>query len=350
MHGGGHFAHALTRLRNPLCRLPRAEPEDLAQRFREALRVGGQRSGKLGRSFRLGNQKCFATNLRPLKTGQRQLDQRRADFLRVLQGGLPGLLHRRLKFDIVKSRHAQTEITRKPLCHNGFPLIAACMRPACVVICAPVIDQSKVFDARTENAHVIKTPRQWHHSARADAPIRRLEAIDAAVRSRYAHGAECVTAQGRRAKSSRHRRAGAAGRAARGEACAQRIFATAEPGVVVGGAERRFMHVEFAEDHRAAGLECTDDEGVAGGDVVAIVFSAAGGGHTGNVDIVFDRNRNAIEQAERCALCTARIRGLRSGEGRISHHVKVGAQARVVALDSCEIVGDGLARRNGFRS
>ena len=101
--------------------------------------------------------------------------------------------------------------------------------------------------------------------------------------------------------------AGAAGSAFRyGRRCAsldaatvaERVARGAVGRILAGRAERELMEVALTDDHGAGSPEPPDHRGVGAGDLIGADAGRRGGGHTRDVDEVFERDRDAVERAD----------------------------------------------------
>jgi hypothetical protein len=116
------------------------------------------------------------------------------------------------------------------------------------------------------------------------------------------------------------------------------------PGVVHGPEEafvgratvREFLKVEFAEDDGSSGFESADDFGVIGGNAVLIDAIGGGGANSGRVDVVFDRDGNAVERTAPFAAMQLSFHLPRAGQGLLPTNGNEFIHRSVVTLDPLE--------------
>lgn len=102
--------------------------------------------------------------------------------------------------------------------------------------------------------------------------------------------------------------------------------------------ERAFVERGLAEDYRAGRAQARHRGGI-GRDRAAPAGQTGASGEAGDVEVVLDRNRKAVEPADRATLATPR--GARRGGGRCARvELDVGVEARILAFDRGAMDGE----------
>ena len=158
--------------------------------------------------------------------------------------------------------------------------------------------QAQIGSAARHRAALVEAGRERHHAVAGDAPVGRLEAADAAERSRLADRAAGVRSGRRRHEAGGDGRRGSARGSARHAAWIPGIGDRAEPARFVGRTHCELVHVGLAQHHRAGGLEALDDGRVVGRDELAEHPRAACGGDAFGAEDVLVRERHAAQIAE----------------------------------------------------
>ncbi len=171
-----------------------------------------------------------------------------------------------------------------------------------------------VFDGAGDGAAVIERGAAGDDAADGDEADGGFEADDSAPGGWDADAAAGVGAECAEGEVGRDGCAGAGGGAAADAVERPGIAGGAEVGDVAGAADGELVEVELADDDGSGEFEAADDVGVFGGDAVAEHGAGSGGAGAGGVDVVFERDGNAVEWAAEFAgfLFGVEFRGLRS--------------------------------------
>ena len=183
-------------------------------------------------------------------------------------------------------------------------------------------------------------------SQRADAEGR-LVAIDAAAMGGLPDRAADVAADLETCQASRESCCGDAGRPAR---CTIEI-----PGIVrspVNGIERLMIgnetwNVGLTHQDRARREQAFDRNGIALGDIVGEFKRAPGAGHAGNIESFLDRDRDAVQRTDACALGKCFIAGTRGFESAIPVHIDHGVERGIISFDASAVEPKHFNGRNG---
>jgi hypothetical protein len=205
-----------------------------------------------------------------------------------------------------------------------------------------------VIHGEREQRDAVERAAGGHDARGRNQPEARLEADDVAQPRRHAAGAGGVAAERERHQAGRHRDRRARARAARDERRIEQVARDAVGRAHADEAGRELVEVGLADDDGAGRSQARD----AGGVLVRLVGkrrAGGGGGQASDVDIVLDRERDAVEWAVAGALRRQRLRfgdGLRFLAQRDEHGgVAVGADACVGARDG----GFGAGRARTMR-
>ena len=172
-----------------------------------------------------------------------------------------------------------------------------------------------------------------------DALAARLEAGDAAERSRDAGRAAGVAADGDLAHAVGGRHRAARGRAARRALAIRRIARRAEMRIGADAGKGKFRHVGLGDDDRARLAQPPHDGRIAlGGLGFRRDELGAGARHlAGDVEQILDADDGAIEWPERNAVTRARVGRLRRGQRLLAIDGEAGARAFALRIgDFCE--------------
>ena len=160
-------------------------------------------------------------------------------------------------------------------------------------------DEGQVLDRAGERADLVQRRGEGHEAVAAHSPVRGLEAVDPAERSRLANGAAGIGAEGEGSEAGRHRRGGAAGGAAghpRGVPGIAGLLVTA---VLGGGAHGELVHVGLADEDRSLGFEAGEGGGGEGRPIALEDPGSAGRGQALEVENVLHRHGHPRESG-RC--------------------------------------------------
>ncbi len=189
----------------------------------------------------------------------------------------------------------------------------------------------QVRHAARKNAHAIQPPRRRHQPACGNLPVRRLERIHAAIAGRDADRTQAVRPDGCRRQPSRHRGRRAAGGTTRGVTVFPRVVGRAEMRVVGGSTKRAFVHVGLADQDGTRSAQPRDHVRIARHRLFAARHAGARR-PAGNVDVVLDRQRYAVEPTDHAIAATV-LGGARLllHQAETQPHIRV--EARVDPFD-----------------
>ena len=191
-----------------------------------------------------------------------------------------------------------------------------------------VITMRAIRDAARERPDVIVEFRQRHDAANAREPVRRLEPRDAAARGRETHRRGRVGAERGGAEARRDGGCRAARRAAGVVVEIPRIV----HGPVVRDGRRaavgELVHVELAEEHRARVAQLAHALGVLARDAVRVHRARRRRQNPGRVDVVLQRERNAVQRPAPLAARELGFERARLRERLLGEHRDVGVHLR----------------------
>ena len=131
-----------------------------------------------------------------------------------------------------------------------------------------------------------------------------------------------------------HRGGATAGRSARSVPTRPGVAGVSEPGPAGERPLAQLAGVRLADDHRAGRLQTAHHLGVVGGRP-DVPLGAEGGWHSSNVDVVFDRDRDA--QQRRGVAGGSPPIGLRGvGQRRLGEHHAEGVQGGLTQIDGVQ--------------
>jgi hypothetical protein len=110
------------------------------------------------------------------------------------------------------------------------------------------------------------------------------------------------------------------------------------------------VHVQFAEEYGAGGLEAADNFGVLGRDAIGEDSTGASGTDARGVHEVFQRDWDAVKRATPTAPAQLGFQFASLGERGFGGDGDEGVEERIEALDSCQAGLSQFDRRNGFLS
>ena len=180
-----------------------------------------------------------------------------------------------------------------------------------------------IGDRAGERAAAVLTQRERHDAGAAGQTDSRAQADELVIGRRHPDRAAGVGAEAERRHVRRDRRPRAARRAARGAAGAGGPVGAVHVQRRAGGrseAERRrcvdreLVHAGLGEDDRVVGTKALDHERVVCGLVQRPARAARRSGHVHRVVVVFEHDRDAVEEAARPVIDGAR--GVALGRGR----------------------------------
>jgi hypothetical protein len=158
-----------------------------------------------------------------------------------------------------------------------------------------VVDQHAVVHAARHHAGGVEGRRDRHQPFVGPAVHGRAKADQPAVRGRHAHRAARVGADGRRRGAQPEQRRVAAAGAARDARRIERVARRPEGVVVPGDALRPLVQVGLAEHQRAGVQQALRHARVNARPVVGHPRAARGGRHAGDVDVVLEGQRHAMQ-------------------------------------------------------
>ena len=170
-------------------------------------------------------------------------------------------------------------------------------------------------------------------------------ADDVAPGGRVAQRAADIGAVRQRAQPGRQRRTAAAAAGAGGEAIAMGVARGAEQRV---GAQRarhgEFGRVELAQHDGPGGLFPFHHQMVGLGNVVLESLRGEGGAQAGGGETVLDADGEAVERAAQAAAAALVVAPAGFFQRPLQAQGDEGVEARVVALDACDLGRDQLGR------
>ncbi len=154
----------------------------------------------------------------------------------------------------------------------------------------------RVLDRAAQHARAVARERGRHDAGAADEAVGRDDADEAAVRGGIARRGSGLLAERAHHEIGGDGRARAAARAA---GAAGRVVGIAG-GAAIGAAVARsvFAEIGLGEDDGARGAQARDDGRILRRAVVGVARgSAAGRAHVGGVELILDRERDAVQRA-----------------------------------------------------
>src|SRR5882724_11258814 len=207
------------------------------------------------------------------------------------------------------------------------------------------------MDRSGERAGGIEQRRKWDDAFARNAAPGWFQSGDAAECGGDAYGASRVCADASVAESRCNRGSGAPARASGNAREIPGIADRAEVGIVGGNAVSELMHVGLAEENGASMFELCDDCGVFFWNEFAQDFRTCRRPNACRIDIVLQRNRNAVERAA-LAVTLAAAWGeefgfcfLGLGEGELGRDGDVGVELGIEPLNAGEHELGQLDRR-----
>ena len=100
------------------------------------------------------------------------------------------------------------------------------------------------------------------------------------------------------------------------------------------------MHVVLADDHRASQLQLFDNLGVLARNTLAVLVTAGSGANAGGVDVVLERDGDAVQRAAIVARCDLFFGLLCLCDREFGGHRDEGVQRGIQAVDA----GEAFAR------
>ena len=192
------------------------------------------------------------------------------------------------------------------------------------------VEQRAIGDATRHRPCGVARVRDRHDARLRPAQQRRPKPDDAAQRRRDSHRAAGVRADATGHDARAHRSADAAARTARNARAVVRVAHRAERGVVVRDAVGELVQARLAEHDGACVDQLLRDRRVALGNVAAQRRRACRRGDACGVDVVFQRERHAVQRAELGAARAKGVGGLRRGAHLGGVVVDEGVQARML--------------------
>ena len=178
----------------------------------------------------------------------------------------------------------------------------------------------------------------------ADPAVRRLDADDAVRRRREPDAAAGVGADGAVREPRADRHAGTGGRHAGPHRRIPDVARRVDLGMVIG--KRAFREFHFADDHRARFFQARHRGRVFVRHPVRQHFRAARGLHAARPQQVLQRDRHAVQRAERLAFRARRIEPFRARHGGVGGDRDERAVTVVGGRDPVQrVFGDGLRRQ-----
>jgi len=174
----------------------------------------------------------------------------------------------------------------------------------------------------------------WKSRRLRHAAVGRLEAHQPAERRGDAHRAAAVGADADRTQARRHRRGGAAARAARCEHGVPGVARDPEHRTVGEGLEAELREVRLAEDDGAGRLQASDRDVVRLRHQLGEEPRAARRAEAARVERVLERERHTVQRAERLALHHRDLRLARGHARDVGRDHAEGVEARVQRLDA----------------
>ncbi len=206
-------------------------------------------------------------------------------------------------------------------------------------------EQRDVLGAAGQGAAMVHRKRVREDAAAADPAIARLDPGEVAKRRRTAHRAAGIGADRAGHKTRRHRRAGAARRAARHVAGVPRVARRWPRQVIARAAEREFPGGELAHQHATAGVEPLDDVGIGLRHMVLAQFRMPGGQDAGGLDDVLQRVGDAVHRAAALASQQFALSLRRLGQRLVLGGAQKAVQFAVMRGDAREQAFGDLDRR-----
>jgi len=199
---------------------------------------------------------------------------------------------------------------------------------------------------RTDHLEIMqdgRKPRAAFHRI-----ARRLEADQAGMRCRPPDRAAAIGAERERTHARGDRRHRTTARAAGRQRGIPRIARGAEQQIIGKAVQRELRHIGLAEDDGTGLAKPLHRQFVLVGHVVGVKPAAPGGAQAGDQDVVLDRDRHAVERADRAALLPPfrALIGRVNGAGFVQGYD--GIELRIELPDARQRRVDHLARRQAF--
>ena len=109
-----------------------------------------------------------------------------------------------------------------------------------------------------------------------------------------------------------------------------------------------FVHVQFADDDRACGLEFGDHRRIFGGNSIFEHCAGRGGANACGVDQIFEPDGNAVQRAAKFPGVLFGVERARLLQCLLFHHCDERVQLWLKCLDAGEACFSELRRRDGF--
>jgi hypothetical protein len=235
--------------------------------------------------------------------------------------------------DEAEAQAAHTALQLGPVIRHRHVLAAGVLR---VEAGDRLQKQRDILGAAAERADMIHRECVGEDTAPADPPVGRLQPRDAADRRRAADRAAGIGADRGRHEPRRHRRAGAARRAARQMAGVPRVERRRPRQIPAGAAQREFPGRELAHHDAAGRFQPGDDLGVGGGDMILAQLGMAGGQNALGLDDVLEGIRNTVHRAAAGARHQLALGRLRLGQRRLLGQPQKTVQLLVMRGDARE--------------
>ena len=273
--------------------------------------------------------------------------ERLEDSRRVLADRQDSRIDRRVA-EVGRPRHVEplhVRVTRLEI-RAGFPR----QRFAIAVVAAgdDVEHRRRVADGARDRPDVPDVLEAAEHRAIRDAPERGLQAVHAAERGRNADRAAAVGSERQRADPARHRRGGAAARAAGRQGRVPRIARDAEERVLGERLVAELRGVGLAKEHRAGRLQAAHRERVVLGDELLVEPGAAGGREAARREDILDRDGHAMERPDGLALHDGDLRFARGDPRGVGGYEAEGVERRIDRLEAREHGVEHLERLHLF--
>ena len=276
---------------------------------------------------------------------QRDVDEGRAEGTEHLDGVVHDLLDggvHAFKL-VVFLRKADLHAVEARICFErpqvggkSFRLLRQARRILLVVTGDQVENRGGIPHGAGKRANLVQRGRERHEAVPGDASVGRFEADHAAERRGLADGAAGIGTE----RGDRFKRGDRRGRPARGAARhaveVPRVRGALVRAVLAGGAHGELVHVGAAEQDASGGFQFAGHEGIVRGDEALQDLRGAGALLARRADIIFERDRDAVEVAQRstCGAACVGSGGLRQHGFRV--HGEEGAHLRLDRLNAFE--------------
>ena len=204
--------------------------------------------------------------------------------------------------------------------------------------------ERRVLHRAAQDTDMIQAPRQRHHAHGADAPVRRLEAHDAAVGGGTQHRAHRLGAEG----EGDHPRPDGGSRAARRSARRVRRIPRIPRLRRIAEGEGGRRHL--AENHRAGPSQPGHRDGIDGGAPVRPRPRPRGGHQPRGVVDVLEGHGHAVERAHEAPLAGLDIPLHGDARGGIAIEMHPGLEGGLEGVDALEAGGEEVGRRQRARA